>query len=72
MLSQDNKVVTLRSDKAIEEAIANTGKPTMIVAYTTKGCGVSFMENQPGWHHRVPTDEEGARAIEELESRRVG
>ena len=59
-------------DKALEAAKANTGKPTMIVAYTTKGCGVSFMENQPGWHHRVPTDEECARAIEELESRRVG
>lgn len=55
---------------AILEAKGTKGKPTMIIAYTTKGCGVSFMENQPKWHHRVPTDEEYQLAIKELESRR--
>jgi len=40
--------------------------PTMIIARTVKGKGVSFMENQAGWHHRVPKDEELAKAFEEL------
>ena len=47
------------------------GKPTVIIANTTKGCGVSFMENQAGWHHRVPTDEEYQKGMEELEQRRL-
>lgn len=44
------------------------GKPTMIIAHTIKGKGVSFVENQVGWHHRVPTKEEYKQAIEELET----
>ncbi|MFP4536635.1 MAG: transketolase [Spirochaetaceae bacterium] len=40
--------------------------PSLIVAHTTKGKGVSFMENAAGWHHRVPTDEELSQAIAEL------
>ncbi len=55
-------------DKAIEEAKTIKGKPTVIIANTTKGCGVSFIENQAGWHHKVPNDEEYARAMEELEA----
>jgi transketolase len=43
------------------------GKPTCIIANTVKGCGVSFMENNPQWHHRVPTDEELAAALDELD-----
>lgn len=43
----------------------------MIIADTTKGSGVSFMENQAGWHHRVPTQEEYEKAMVELEERRV-
>lgn len=42
------------------------GKPTLIIAHTIKGKGVSFIENKVEWHHRVPTDEELAKAIEEL------
>lgn len=42
------------------------GKPTVVIANTTKGCGVSFMENQAGWHHRVPTKTEYRQAMEEL------
>ena len=41
-------------------------KPGVILANTIKGCGVSFMENQAGWHHRVPNAEEYALALSEL------
>lgn len=58
-------------DHAVELAKHTKGKPTVIIANTTKGCGVSFMENQAGWHHRVPTDEEYAQAIKELDQRRA-
>ena len=50
-------------DGAFEEARSQKGRPTVVIANTTKGCGVSFMENQAGWHHRVPT------ADRELEER---
>lgn len=53
-------------DRALTEAKATKNKPTVILARTTKGCGVSFMENQAGWHHRVPTAEEYKQAIAEL------
>ena len=56
-------------DNAVELAKKVKGKPTVIIANTTKGCGVSFMENQTGWHHRVPNDEELAQAIKELDER---
>ncbi len=55
---------------AIDLAKETRGKPTVIIANTTKGCGVSFMENRAEWHHRVPTDEEYAEAIQELEEKR--
>jgi transketolase len=42
------------------------GRPTCLIARTHKGRGVSFMEDQVGWHHRVPTDQELAAALEEL------
>ena len=58
-------------DKAVEEAKAFKGKPTVIIANTTKGCGVSFIENQAGWHHRVPNDDEYQKAMAELEERRI-
>lgn len=41
-------------------------KPTLIMAYTTKGKGISYMENVPHWHHGVPTAEEYKLALEEL------
>lgn len=41
-------------------------KPSCVIARTTKGKGVSFMEDQVGWHHRVPTAEELALALGEL------
>ena len=42
------------------------GKPTVIVAETTKGKGVSFMEGQAGWHGKAPNDEEYETAMNEL------
>lgn len=66
--AKGNDVVDL--EHAFEEARATKGKPTVIIANTTKGCGVSFMENQAGWHHRVPTAEEYEQAKAELAQRR--
>jgi len=43
------------------------GHPSCVVARTHKGRGVSFMEDQVGWHHRVPTAEELAAALRELD-----
>ncbi|MDR0656467.1 MAG: transketolase [Treponema sp.] len=43
------------------------GKPHAVIAKTVKGRGVSFMENVPEWHHRIPTEEECERALKELE-----
>jgi len=42
------------------------GKPSCVIARTVKGKGVSFAENQPAWHHGVPTKEQLAKAAEEL------
>lgn len=44
------------------------GKPTAIIAETIKGKGVSFMEDQAGWHGKAPDDEQTAQALEELEA----
>ena len=52
--------------KAIDEAKAFKGKPTMIVANTVKGKGVSFMENQASWHGTAPNKEQRDQAIKEL------
>jgi transketolase len=51
---------------ALEAGRARKGKPTMLIANTTKGKGVSFMENQVGWHAGIPTDDEYRRAMQEL------
>jgi len=47
----------------------NNGKPHLIISNTTKGLGVSFMENVAKWHHGVPTAEQYAVAIEDIEKR---
>lgn len=54
---------------ALDEARNCKGKPTAIVMKTVKGKGVSFMENQAGWHGKAPNDEEYARAMMELKTR---
>ena len=43
------------------------GTPTAVIAHTTKGKGISFMENVPRWHHGVPGDEEFEQAMAELD-----
>lgn len=43
------------------------GKPTLILCHTVKGKGVSFMENQVGWHGKAPSQEERVAALKELE-----
>lgn len=50
-----------------DELPFNLGKPSLILAHTVKGKGISFIENQVNWHHHVPTDAEYATAMEELE-----
>ena len=51
---------------AFDEAKKCGGVPTAIIAHTHKGKGVSFMEDNAGWHGKAPSDEELATAIEEL------
>ena len=54
---------------AFEEAKTVKGKPTVILAKTVKGKGVSFMENNAGWHGKAPNDEQYGIAKAELEAR---
>ena len=55
-------------EKAVEEAKATKGQPTMVVCKTTKGKGVSFMENKAGWHGKAPNAEEYEQAVKELKA----
>lgn len=52
---------------ALDEAEKCTDKPTVIIMKTVKGKGVSFMENQVGWHGKAPNEEQRAQALAELE-----
>jgi len=52
--------------EAVDRAKNHVGRPTMIIADTVKGKGVSFMENNPDFHGRSPTKDEYERAIAEL------
>lgn len=52
---------------ALDQAKATKGKPTVIIAKTTKGKGVSFMEDVCGFHGVAPTSEETEKAVKELE-----
>ena len=51
---------------AFEEAKKTVGQPTVVIAKTYKGHGVSFMEDVAGWHGKAPNDEQLAQAIDEL------
>ena len=53
---------------AIDEAHKVKGKPTIIIAKCVKGKGVSFMENQAGWHGAAPNKEQFEQAISELDA----
>lgn len=56
----------IRTFDAIDYA---NGKPHLIVSHTTKGKGVSFMENVAKWHHGVPTEEQYRQAVAEIDLR---
>ena len=55
--------------RAFDEAKAVKGKPTVLLMKTVKGKGVSFMENNAGWHGKAPNDEQYAQARAELEAK---
>ena len=56
-------------ENAYKEAAETKGQPTMILAKTIKGKGVSFMEDDAGWHGKAPNDEQMAQAKAELEAK---
>ena len=53
---------------AVEEAKQTKGMPTLVLAKSVKGKGVSFMEGQAAWHGAAPNDEQYAQAISELDA----
>lgn len=53
-------------EAALNRAESEKGRPSAIVFKTTKGKGVSFMENQVGWHGKAPNEEQYGQAMEEL------
>ncbi len=55
-------------EAAVQEAKTIKGKPTLILAKSVKGKGVSFMENQAGWHGAAPNQEQYEQAISELDA----
>jgi len=50
--------------------LAAGAKPRVVIAETTKGKGVSFMENQAVWHHKVPSADQFAQALAEVSATR--
>lgn len=56
-------------ERAFADAMVNTGRPTCIVAHTVKGKGISFMEGQYTWHATVPSADQLADALQELDVR---
>lgn len=61
----DGHDLTLLSD-TFNRTPFEPGKPNMVIANTTKGKGVSYMENVAKWHHGVPDDEQYAQAMDDL------
>lgn len=58
-------------DSALTLAKETKGKPTVIILNTTKGCGVSFMENLAVWHHKVTDDAQYETALAEIAERKA-
>ena len=56
-------------ESAVEEAKSMKGKPTAVIMHTVKGKGVSFMENQVGWHGVAPNAEQYEAAMNELKAK---
>jgi transketolase len=57
--------------EAFSELPFETGKPTLIIAHTVKGKGVSYMENNIKWHHGVPSEQQYAQAMSEMETAKL-
>ena len=55
--------------KTLEGIDFNNGRPHMVVSKTTKGFGVSYMENVAKWHHGVPNEEQYETALREIDER---
>ena len=66
-------VIEVADGNDLEQVIAaldvphTPGKPRCILCHTVKGKGVSFMENEAGWHGKAPNHEQAAQALKELE-----
>ena len=58
-------------NQAFDRAKQVKGKPTVVIAYTVKGCGSHIMENQVSWHHHVPDQEEYRQIVCDLEKRKL-
>ncbi|MCI8886852.1 MAG: transketolase [Hungatella sp.] len=56
--------------RAFQEARSVKGKPSAIIAYTIKGFGSPIMENQAGWHHKVPSQEEYRQIVADFQKRK--
>ncbi len=67
----DSVQIDVHNQEAIYNAILSRSKtaPMMVIAKTTKGKGVSYMENVPIWHYRSPNPEEYQRALSELQEK---
>ena len=67
-VSEGNSIPALLT--ALDEAEQMRGKPVVIIANTTKGCGSPVMENKAEWHHKVPTPEEYEQILADFSARR--
>jgi transketolase len=55
--------------KSLQSIPFETEKPSLLIAHTVKGKGISYIENQAGWHHKVPTEEQFMLALQELDKK---
>ena len=67
MIALDHNELTDTYNRLGKRILEEFGKPKAILAHTVKGKGVSFMENQVGWHGKAPNTEQRERALKELE-----
>lgn len=67
-VSDGNNIAKVRAAVKQAKKKASNGKPTVIVAKTVKGKGVSFMENNAGWHGSAPNAEQTAQALAEIDA----
>ena len=67
MLSKQTDMILIHLKKLFNKTKTVGGQPTVIIAKTVKGKGVSFMENNVSWHGAAPNDEQYKQAMEELE-----